>query len=124
MTRFIAFTPLSTPGLHVWREGTNSDAYLHPVPDNTLPPGAFAFETQLGAGPQEHVLCQLFAWAGSGKSDWEKPEHIHRVPRLPDNTLPAVVYIFHGSERVLLADPFSRTEQTLRVHLITASKYI
>ncbi|CAN5649577.1 hypothetical protein BH09BAC4_BH09BAC4_48830 [soil metagenome] len=126
MTTFIAYTEFSCPGLHVWREGTTTTLYLKPTLDPTLSAGFSSFDCELGLNPQENVFCQLFQWSVDVKSEeaWEKPEHIHKIPRLPQNQLPPVVWIFQGTARALLDNPLVTTQNNLRIHLVTATRYM
>ena len=97
MTRFIAFTAFTRPGLHVWREGTQLKPFLEPLQDTTvLPPGFSVFECELGVDPQEKISCLFFQWNedGTDQTAWEQSVHIHEVPRLEGNRLPPVFGYF------------------------------
>ena len=126
MTRFVAFTTFSRPGLHVWREGTQTKLFLEPLQDTGLPRGFFAFECELGIDPQETVRCLLFEWNEdrTDQTGWEQAAHIHEVPRIDGGRLPPVVWLFHGSARALIEDPLVGERDQVRIHLVTASKYM
>ena len=124
MTRFEVFSSLATPGLHVWRPGTNLDVFLRPV-ESASSPGRAVFHCELGEAPLEQIRCQIFAWGDQDdeKHSWEQETHIKVLPRGEGNALPAVVYLFHGAARSVATDPTAASTQSVRIHLITASKY-
>jgi 1,4-alpha-glucan branching enzyme len=126
MIRFLASTRLARPGLHVWRANTDLRLYLHPLRDAQVPDGFTAFECELGVDPQEEIYCLLFQWSASGveQQDWEQETHIHRVPRLDGNRLPPVVWLFHGSARAVAQDPIGAQQDQVRIHLVTAARYL
>lgn len=126
MTRFIAFSTFTRPGLHVWREGTALKVYLEPLQDTGLPPGFYAFDCELGVTSQRKIYCLLFEWneEGTDQTAWEQSVHIHEVPKAADNRLPAVVWLFQGSARALTADPLGQQQNRVRIHLVTAKRYM
>ena len=126
MTRFIVFTAFTRPGLHVWREGTQLKLYLEPLQQHGLPSGFHAFDCELGVAPQEKIYSLLFQWNqdGTDQIEWEQESHIHEVPRLENNHLPPSVWLFHGSARAVPADPLARQQDRVRIHLLTAARYM
>jgi hypothetical protein len=126
MTRFIVFTPFTRPGLHVWREGTQLKLYLEPLQQPGLPSGFHAFDCELEVAPQEKIYSLLFQWNqnGTDQIEWEQESHIHEVPRLENNRLPPSVWLFHGSARAVAADPLARQQDRVRIHLLTAARYM
>ena len=126
MTRFIAFTTFHRPGLHIWSEGTARRYYMEPLQQPGLAAGSFAFDCELGVAPLEKVYCLLFNWdqEGTDQTEWEQSAHIHEVPRLQGNRLPATVWLFQGSARAVADDPFAQQRDRLRIHLVTANRYM
>ena len=126
MTRFIAFTTFSRPGLHIWSEGTVRRYYMEPLQQPGLSGGFVAFDCELGLAPLERVYCLLFNWneEGTDQTNWEQSTHVHEVPRLQGNQLPATVWLFQGSARAVAADPVAQQLSRLRIHLVTANRYM
>src|SRR5262245_20365185 len=124
MTRFEVFSALSKPGLHLWRPGTGLDVFLRPD-ETASSPGRAVFHCELGVAPLEEVHAQIFAWGDRGdqKHTWEQEAHIKLLPRTALNALPPTVYLFHGAARSLSDDPAASTQASVRIHLITASRY-
>ena len=123
MTRFEVFSSLPAPGLHVWRPGTSLDVFIRPV-ESASSPGRAVFNCELGDAPLEQIQCQIFSWGNQGeKHSWEQETHTKVLPRDAGNALPRVVYLFHGAARSVSADPTAASIESVRIHLITASKY-
>lgn len=125
MTRFEVFSSLPKPGLHVWRPGTNLDVFLRPN-ESASSAGRAVFSCELGDAPLEQIRCQIFGWGDHDdeKYGWEQETHIKLLPRGAGNALPPVVYVFHGAARTVAADPTAASIPSVRIHLITASKYL
>jgi hypothetical protein len=75
---------------------------------------------------QEKIYSLLFQWnqEGTDQIEWEQNLHIHEVPRLEGNRLPPAVWLFHGSARALVADPLAHQQDRVRIHLVTAARYM
>ena len=124
MTRFEVFSALANPGLHVWRPGTNLEVFLR-RDEAASSLGRAVFQCELGAAPLEEIRCQIFEWGADSKDkrNFEQDAHIKVVPRLAANALPPVVYLWHGAARAVATDPTAVALDSVRIHLITASKY-
>lgn len=126
MTTLHAFTSFERPGLHLWRPGTDARISLRPVDGEPGRPGwwrfAYEWDPQGGTGELRFLLFDGDK-AGGGARAWEPDVHQRAMPRSPDGGLPADVWCFSGSARVVTDDPFARQAERLRLHLITADRY-
>ena len=95
---------------------------MEPLQQPGLSGGFVAFDCELGLAPLERVYCLLFNWneEGTDQTNWEQSTHVHEVPRLQGNQLPATVWLFQGSARAVAADPVAQQLSRLRIHLVTA----
>ena len=57
MTRFIAFTTFSRPGLHIWSEGTVRRYYMEPLQQPGLSGGFVAFDCELASLSRGSTAC-------------------------------------------------------------------
>src|SRR5678816_1796144 len=119
MSTFHVFTTSNRPGLHVWREGTDTKHSLHPVAP-AAGPGWVAFEYDFEPCITNDVRFMLFEFGEDGKpGNWEKPEHQRVLPRNAAGDFVSDVWFAQDSERVLLSDPTSAALQAqLRIHLV------
>ena len=65
MSRFHVATRYRNPGLHLWREGTNTRLYLRPTPDSDGS-GWVQFDYELEPGVQHDVQALLFEFDDQG----------------------------------------------------------
>jgi 1,4-alpha-glucan branching enzyme len=123
MNRFFAYTNLAKPGLHVWREGTAIKFFLHPVVSATGP-GWVEFECDLNPEMDHSARFMLFSFKENGTpGDFESDEFQRELPRLASGDFPDAVWFVGGASRVVLSDPLATTATTLRVHLISQSRF-
>jgi len=123
MTRFIAWTQLARPGLHVWREGTRLKLYLQPVAPGPAP-GWVTFEYDLEPRIGQDTQFMLFEFTESGgPGRFEYDAHGRALPRRADGSYPDAVWFAEGAGRVLLADPMLTSADRLTVHLISKRRY-
>jgi hypothetical protein len=123
MSRFHAYTRFNNPGLHLWREGTNTKLYLEPS-SNQAGPGWVDFDYDFEPHIQQEVCFMLFDHTPEGHpGEFEKSEHQRKLPRHPDGSYPNAVWFVQGSGRVLEFDPRADTRTRLQVHLISRSRF-
>ena len=123
MHHFFAYTNLAKPGLHVWREGTSLRLFLHPVA-SPIGQGWVEFQCDLNPVTSQNVRFMLFSFQENGTpGDFESNAFQRELPRLPSGEFPESVWFASGASRVVLADPRLATQATLRVHLISQSRY-
>jgi 1,4-alpha-glucan branching enzyme len=123
MSRFHAYSRFTNPGLHLWREGTNTRLYLEPS-SNQPEPGWVEFDYDFEPHIQQDVCFMLFDHTPRGNpGEFEKPEHQRKLPRRPDGNHPNAVWFVQGSGRVLEFDPRADTRTRLEVHLISRSRF-
>ena len=111
------------PGLHVWRAGTSIKYFLHPV---VAPagPGWVEFQCDLDASIGNPVRFMLFSFDDRGSPDDFESNAFQRVlPQLSSGDFPPAVWFVSGASRVVTEDPRGHTESSLRVHLISQSRY-
>ncbi len=100
MSRFIAYTHLKNPGLHVWREGTNVKLYLPPLP-GAKGPGWVEFDYDFEPAVFEHVRFMLFEFAVEGSPGAFEPDaHQREMPRAAEGTFPETVWFVEGAARI------------------------
>jgi 1,4-alpha-glucan branching enzyme len=124
--RFHLFSGLSFPGLHVWREsggGTNLEINRHPT--GAAVDGWWEFEVDLDSSNSSPMKFIVFEWANNGGTPgkFEDAVFIRALPRVAGNAFPADVYLFERSSTIYLTDPRTVSAPTVRIHLVTASKY-
>ena len=123
MHSFFAYTNLTDPGLHLWREGTSLKLYLRPV---SAPTGSgwVEFQCDLDAATSEQVRFMLFSFKDDDSpGKFEKDAHQREVPRLESGQFPAAVWFAQDASRVVVQDPRVNTQNSLRVHLISQSRF-
>jgi 1,4-alpha-glucan branching enzyme len=121
MSRFHARTSFPNPGLHVWREGTDTELNLLPITPRE-DSGAVAFEYEFEPGGKE-VRFMLFNYKDNRPDQYEDPAHQRMLPRQADGSFAEAVWFAEGAGRVLDRAPDSAASPTLRVHLISKSRY-
>ena len=126
MIRFHVFTASTRPGLHVWRRNSPLSDDLHPAPHPAPAAGWHVFEYTVDTSIPDSVRCLLFEWDEDNRTagNWESDAHQHRVPRMPDGRLAGEVWLFHGAARTVTEDPLAAAQDSVRVHLVTASRYV
>ncbi len=120
---FYAYTGLTRPGLHLWREGTSLRLDLHPV---TVPaaPGWVEFQCDLDAATNESVRFMLFSFQPDGApGDFEPDEHQRELRKLPSGLFPDAAWFSQGASRVVIDDPRATTQATLKLHLVSQSRF-
>ncbi len=124
MSTFHAYTTFKRPGLHVWREDTNTRHYLNPTNPLTGP-GWVEFKYDFEPSISNPVRFMLFELKEDGKPGaWEKNEHQRTLPRDANGNFADDVWFSQDSGRVLLSDPKSAALQApLRIHLISRARY-
>lgn len=122
MPDFYVYTNRKRPGLHVWREGTALKRYL--VPKN-LGPGWVKFECDnLNASIKNPVRFMLFSFTDKDTFvDWEDGTFNRELPQLPSGEFPPDVWFVSGAPRITLTDPRLRSEGSVRVHLISQTRF-
>jgi len=123
MPSFFVYTNLAKPGLHLWREGTSIKHFLHPV-SAPAGPGWVEFQCDLNPATSQKVRFMVFSFQEDGSpSRFESDEFQRELPRLPSGEFPGAVWFVTGASRVVLADPRLRTQVTLRLHLISRTRF-
>ena len=125
MIRFHVFTGRERPGLHVWRENSPLKLYLRESPQAGAD-GWHVFEADIDTAIPDSLNCLLFQWSENygAQQAWEPDAHIHHVPRGADGRLASEVWLFEGAARTFGADPLAAAREAVRIHLVTAAKYI
>jgi hypothetical protein len=121
MSKFHAFTQFPNPGLHVWREGTNTSLNLLPSTSRDES-GAVTFEYDFEPGEIE-VHFMLFNYKDNQPDQYESDAHKRILSRKADGKFVEAVWFVQGTSRVLDRDPELASIPTLRVHLISKSRY-
>ena len=123
MSRFHAYTRFENPGLHLWREGTPTKLYLRPV-SPTKGPGWVEFEYGLEPGILNDVRFMLFDFNKAGHpGTWENDDHQRKVPRSSAGELEEELWFAQDAQRVLTSDPLQSSAPTVKVHLISQTRY-
>lgn len=123
MHRFFAYTSLTRPGLHLWREGTPLTFNLspHAAPDGS---GWVEFQCELNAAVSEQVRFMLFAYQDDGSpGTFEPDDHQRELSRLASGEFPDAVWFAQGASRVVDRNPRLNSQSDLRVHLISQSRF-
>ncbi len=121
MTVFHAITQFTNPGLHVWREGSNASLDLFPsMPRDES--GGVTFEYDFEPGARE-VRFMVFNYKGNTPDQYENDAHQRVLPRKTDSSFIEEIWFVQGADRVLDRDPKSASGKTLKVHLISKSRY-
>ena len=119
MAIFWAKTARANPGLHVWREGTSLAVDLRPT---GMTGGWLSFDYDFETLPSERVGFMLFDFDDRGNPGNHEP--LERfLERNPGGDLPEAAWFTEGTSRVLLKDPLSAAQNSLRVHLISQNRY-
>ena len=123
MNSFFVYTNLARPGLHLWREGTSIKLFLHPV-SAPAGPGWVEFQCDLNPATSQKVRFMLFSFQENGSpGEFEIDAFQRELPRLPSGEFPNAAWFVGGASRVVLADPRLTTQATLRVHLISQTRF-
>lgn len=118
-----SFSRLSSPGLYVWRPGTEG-MLLAPLTDDRTT-GWSTFRATLDPQIPTSVQFKLVGRDQQGKGiEWELDDYNRELKRLPDDTYPTDSWIFHNARRVLETDPLvSAPRSRLTIHLVTLNQY-
>ncbi|AUD04337.1 alpha-amylase family glycosyl hydrolase [Spirosoma pollinicola] len=118
-----AFSRLASPGLYVWRSEVAGNLVAPFSDDRTT--GWSTFQVLLDPQIKPLVQFKLVGRDSEGKGvDWELDDYNRELKRLPDDTFPAEIWIFHNARRILDVDPMTALPQSrLTVHLITLNRY-
>src|SRR4029079_19496737 len=123
MHRLFVYTNLERPGLHIWRAGTAVRLYLHRVA-GTSGPGWVEFQCELNSAISQPVRFMLFSLDENGAPGRFEDDAFQRdLPRLPSGEFPSSVWCVSGAARVVTQDPLLSEQQTLRVHLISQTRF-
>ena len=122
MLSFFAYTRLANPGLHVWRVGTSHPQNLRPVSDSTGPAWV-EFRCNPDPGMGEPVRFMLFSYKDDSPGEFEDNAYQRELPRLADGSFPDAVWFADSASRVALKDPRVNKKTSLRVHLISQSRF-
>jgi len=123
MIQFYALSTFSRPGLHLWAPGTTLREFLAPIDPNPSEEGWYRFEASIDPSVTNRVGFKLYQRDELGQaSDWEKHEREISCP--VGGAFPVKVWLFQDAGRVLLEDPMLSSTSEVRIHLITARRYI
>ncbi|MER2518994.1 hypothetical protein E4Q23_17130 [Candidatus Accumulibacter phosphatis] len=123
MQSFFVYTQRRRPGLHVWRVGTSTRFFLYPV---VAPagPGWVEFQCDLETSIGNPVRFMLFSFDDRGSpEDFESDVFQRVLPQLHSGGFHPAVWFVSEASRVVTKDPRGKTESSLRVHLISQSRY-
>ena len=121
--QLFAYTNLANPGLHIRREGTSIKLFLHPV-NGRSGTGWVEFQCDLNSATMQNVCFMLFSFNENGSpGEFENDAFQRELPRAPSGQFPDAVWFASGHRRVVLADPLLATQSTLRVHLISQTRF-
>jgi 1,4-alpha-glucan branching enzyme len=125
MVRFHALTGWPNPRLHIWRPAPDPS---QPVPHLDLaafeedPQGFKVFPIELDHQIHDPVYFKLHG-KENGEDQWEIEAHKRILPRLSEYRFPEEVWFVQGTKRVLTVNPFSSSQEQVRIHVITRKKY-
>src|SRR5687768_8090889 len=123
--RFSALTTFEAPALHIWNEHTDFVSDLRPVSVAESGWAEFLYD---GAEPlSERTRFMLFNRIvgphRSVRDEYETSAHIRHLMTAPDGAFPDHVWFVQGSARVVRVDPATAEQNSVRIHLLTASRY-
>jgi 1,4-alpha-glucan branching enzyme len=120
MSKIWGNTARQNPGLHVWRAGTPLPVDLRPAAP--AQDGWVSFEYDFEPLNPEPIGMMLFDFDARGNpGKWETHERFMERPT--NGVFPPEVWFTEGSSRVLYHDPRPVTLNTLKVHLISQTRY-
>lgn len=122
MSRITAYTSFVRPGLHLWREGTDTLLWLKPAspPVNGWVEFDYDFEPEI----REKVVFLLFGFNERGDpAEWELSVHRRELPRDATGSFAPEIWSVQGAGRVLTHDPRIQLAGAVRIHLISARRY-
>ena len=125
MVQFHALTTSPNAGLYIWRPAPeNSRTFTYPE----LPPfqpetdGFKVVPIDLDHQVHEPVYFKLY-WKENAQESWEDDAFNRKLIRLDEYRFPTDVWFVHGVKRFLTTDPFSSSQEKVRIHLFTKKKY-
>jgi 1,4-alpha-glucan branching enzyme len=117
MLTFHALSNWETPSLAIWRPNTSLQRRLPMLERDEHDFAVFRDEP-------DHQIHEYTHFKLCSGEKWEKDEHNRLLPRFDEYRFPANVWFVQGTNRVLTEDPFASAHDEVRVHLVTAKKYL
>src|SRR5688572_26211404 len=121
MTTFHVLSGFDQPTMHLWRDRTAQSAAelsFEVEASGFDGDGLHTFNTLLDQ--QLHGNVHMLLHRGD---TWEFAGHRKTLPRTAQYRFPDTVWCVQGAARVVTQDPFTTSQQQVRIHLITAAKY-
>lgn len=123
---FYAPTGFSRAGLHVWRPETNVRRYVTPSSETPDTRGFIRFYCELNATMELAVRFKLYQRQedDSPSENWEGDAFNRTVARNNRCSLPDSMWFAQESSQALVEDPRAQAADRVRIHLVTARRYL